>query len=157
MNIDTLKIKNKSELFEYSFDDLCFYSAHKSKFSSGKTPYLLENLSPKFGYGKSYDMEKIKMLRVLFILAISSLVIFFSEYNEKIPLLAPVLLLMAVIPFLSNLNNFTPTSWVRIYDDTGGYETSIPVPRNETTEESEKRKIFLTALSKKIEESYGEE
>lgn len=157
MNTDTLKIKNKKELFEYSFDDICFYSAHKGKFSSGKTPYQLENLSPKFGYSKSYNMEKIKMLRVLFILAISSCVIYFSEYNAKIPLLAPVLFLMAAIPFINNLNNFTPTSWVRIYDDTGAYETSIPVPSNETTEESEQRKLFLTALSKKIEESYDEE
>jgi len=157
MKIDTLKIKNKKELFEFSFDESCFYYGNKGRFSSGKIPYLLENLSPQFGYARTYDMEKIRMLRVLLILAISSCVVFFSDYNDKIPLLAPVLLLMALIPFIGNLSNFRPNSWVRIYDDTGAYETSIPIPRNETAEESQNRKNFLTALSKRIEESYGEE
>ena len=157
MNANTLKIENNNELYEFSFDDVCFYSSYTGRLSSSETPYLIENLSPKFGYSEAFNMEKMKMLRVLFILAISSCVIFFSDYNDKVPLLAPVLLLMALVPFIANIRNFTPTSWVRVYDDTGAYETSIPIPNNETDEESEKRKNFLSVLSKKIQDSYENE
>ena len=150
MIIDKLKIEIKKETFEFSFDETCFYVEHKTKFSSGKKPYILENLCPNFGFDTNYNMAKLGMLRILLILAISSVVVFFSDYNEKIPLLAPVLLLMATGPFIGNFKYFFPVTWVRIYDDMGSYETAIPVPDNESEEDANKRKVFLEALSQKI-------
>jgi len=133
------------------FDERYLYEYWENRFSSGCKFYLLHDLSPKLANWNHINESSLQHLKlgVLFILA--TVIVFFSDYDDKLPLLSPALLILGLIPIVRGLLDIAPKVWTYISDDDGTYVTSIQISRNETDKQKQKREIFEKKLSQAIE------
>jgi hypothetical protein len=148
--MNSISIKSGKDHHEYSFDDKFFYKKMNNKYSSIKQPYPLNYLLSNFGSGTHHSSKEIKTIRILGAFIVSSVVVYFSGLRDLIPLLAPAMFLIGVIPFYSVAKRCMPESFIYIYDYSGQHLYSIPIDKNQTSEERDKGKMFFEQLSKNI-------
>ncbi len=121
---------------------------------SGSSSALLSRLSPRLMSETSIDNDSLSNTRHGLLFMLAGFVIYFSEFNASIPLLAPALGLVGLLPLISGLKNLRPTTWTRIYDDYGNIESSIPCRKDGPDKE---RLFFEESLSKAIERAHDAE
>jgi len=131
----------------------CADKKMNNKYSSIKQPYPLNYLLSTFGSGTHLSSKEIKTVRILGAFIVSSVVIYFSGLRDLIPLLAPAMFLIGVIPFYNIAKRCTPESFIYIYDYSGQHLYSIPIDQNQASEERDKGKVFFEQLSKNIIEA----
>ena len=167
-NISEFKPRTQSYEFEFlgkkttlSFDERYLHEEWKKGVAKGKSTYLLYRLSPNIVEATDINQEALKLVRTSWILLIASIVIYFSDYKETIPLLAPVLAVAAISIFTINIRKSWPRVWAIVYDDYNYKQVGIPLSEKDEKKASSERGIFLNELSEAIEvarkqEFYGD-
>ena len=85
---------------------------------SGKTEYLLNNLQDEFTayHGPTAKEKSLEHRNKSVYYFLGSIVIYFSELNSYIPLLAPVLFLLTAFFFYKAFKAFYPHEWTIVHD-----------------------------------------
>jgi hypothetical protein len=143
--------------YQIEFDDKHIYCHWKSRFTSGKKTHMLHILSSKIDICSAYNMEVFRFARIALLLILISMVIYFSEYQTKIPLLSPLLVIVALFILPKSPSYFKKETWAYIYDSNGNIETQYLIPNNETEQAQERRESFQNNLSKQIEKAVDQE
>ncbi len=166
-NIKTLTPKVTEIAYEHRktkrrlwFDDRYLYEEWGISALKGNNSFLLHRLSPNIVKESISDPSSVKKVQKSFLLFTLSVVIYYSDYQSKIPLLAPALFLYGSLLFFS-IKNAWPRTWVSIYDDFNYKQAGIVIPSNETPAQKDKREAFIGGLKVAIEtarskEYYGE-
>lgn len=97
------------------------------------------------------------MVRVAWVLLVAAIVVFFSEYNSKIPLLTPVLIVFGVSLMAVNVKKSWPRNWALVYDDYNYKQVAILVPDEEEDSQGSERQKFIDSLSEAIEDAKKKE
>ena len=144
-----------------SFDERYLYEEWKKGIEKGKATYLLYRLSPNIIEATDLDKEALKHIRFSWYFLIASIIIYFSDYNETIPLLAPVLAAFSILIFVKNIRKTWPRVWAIVYDDYNYKQVSVPLSDNEDKSTSSEREKFMNDLSEAIavakkQEFYGD-
>ena len=84
-------------------------------------------------------------------LLLVALIIFFSDYQFKIPLLAQTLGGIGLVFLVKGLLDSRPRNWTYIYDDDGNFVTALEIDNNETDDRKQQRLEFEHSLSEAIE------
>jgi len=151
--INKISYKWKKYHYTFYFDDEYLYKNWKGNDSSGSRIYTLENLNPKFDKETFTDQKVIKNMRISITLLLFSVVFFFSDFNNHIPLLVPFLIIYSIIFFPKSIRRILPETWVYIFDGYGKHAVSLLIPDDESDEDKTKRKQFEKNLSKQIEKA----
>ena len=93
-----------------------------------KTCWPLHGLSPRLRETSGRSAGIGTAARVSFLLVAASVIIFFSDYNKAIPLLAPFLLLLGVWWLVRVLRKVTPRNWTVVPKSTGDDAFSLVQP-----------------------------
>lgn len=133
------------------FDKRYLYEKWNSRSSKGTKAYVLHDLSPKLVHWRHIGENSLSTLKWAGLFLLSALIIFYSDYQYKIPLLAPSMLIIGITMLLKALNDIRPRSWTYIYDDEGNFVTSLLIDNRESKERQQQRHSFETHLSKSIE------
>ena len=144
----------------FEFDERYLYESWNSKYSTGSKHYLLHDLSPKLALWRHREESSVHKLKWGLFFTLSAIIVWFSIYNAKLPLLAPVLLTSGVLFLGFALFSIKPKSWTYIYDDDGNYVSSIRINQNETDNIRQNREDFqnllITAIEKAKQKEYYE-
>ena len=132
--INELFIKSGQYKYKYYFDSDHYYRSWSDGADEGESSYPLHKLSSKYSRTKGRSDGVTEKIKISTIIMLASIVIYFSDYNEKIPLLAPVLLLLGIIRIYSIRNDILPSTWTIIRYENGEEATYI-VHGNEDNEE----------------------
>ncbi len=143
-----LVTKDGQTVTTYEFDDQMLYVEWRRGGLSGTRSFPLSRLSPRMLTDTSIDDKSLKQVRFGLLSLLAATVIWFSDIQPHIPLLAPALGLIGAIPLLGGLRNIVPRTWTRICDDYGNVETSIPCSPDINDSE---RESFVRSLTRAIE------
>ena len=143
------KITSGSYQYTYYFDSVHYYREWKRGSDKGIESYPLNKLTNKYSeYQGRPDAFKDKATNVVLFL-FSSIIIYFSDYNESIPLLAPTLLIIGAIRMYFLKELIFPKKW-SVIRYTNGEEASFIL---HDTKHNEDRIKFEKALSDAIDNS----
>lgn len=140
-----------------SFDERYLYEEWSKGITKGKTAYLLYRLSPNIFEETVISTEYSRSIRTGWALLLASAIIFFSDYNMKIPLLAPVLCVVGLYFVVSNFRKAWPKETVTVYDDLNYEQVVIPVPKRDDGDFKPARDAFVSSLVSAIEEAKRKE
>lgn len=112
---------------------------------------LLHHLSTSIPHEFTSDGEAVRKVRISWFWLIGAIVVYFSDYNGSIPLLAPALLLLWLVFLLPNARNAMPRWWLSINDDYGTLLVRIRTVRPGSEDDPSKQEAFVTALRRAIE------
>jgi hypothetical protein len=161
MNITRLEPKANSYEFKHlgkttslSFEESTLTVIVQDKYTSRTQTVPLDYLESHFVEEVTVDSASRKMVRQSYVLIISALIVFFSSYNESIPLLAPVLMLLGIFNFTVHIKRARPYKWITIASiynrDLFSIRTVDPV---EEVMDRARLKAFLSGLEHAIEKS----
>src|SRR5687767_9176299 len=94
----------------YTIDDV-LYSEWKRGVDSSKSSWSLRGVSPRLDETSGRSDGVVKIIRLASLLMICSLIVYFSDYNKAIPLLAPFLGLWGAWWFINTLSKVSPRKW----------------------------------------------
>lgn len=133
------------------FDERYLYEEWDAGMVTGSKCHLLSRLAPKVMVMRSFDAIAERRVKVGGALVLTAIVVFFSEYRTKLPLLTPALLLVGAAPFVMGALNILPKRWMTIDDELGNGEISIELSGKESEEDVERRRVFERNLCAAIE------
>jgi hypothetical protein len=113
-----------------------------------RTSVSLQGLSSNLAESVGRSASTTKTVRLAMLLIASSVVVFFSDYNESIPLLAPFLIGLGGWWFVNALRKLVPRSWTNVRKSSGEEAFYMVQPKHKSTEWSN----FEMELSKAIRE-----
>ena len=145
----------KKTVFE--FDERYLYEKWQSHLSEGSKSYLLYDLSPKLVQWRHIQASVWHWLKLGGAFLLAALTLFFSEYNSKLPLLAPLLGLVGAVPFVYSLMHIKPRTWTYLYSDDGEVVTSMLIDATESVERRARREMFERQLAEAIESAKQQE
>jgi hypothetical protein len=117
----------------------------------GTSTRLLHHLSTTISQEFAHDSDAGNRIRSSWLWLTGAVVIYFSEYNASIPLLAPALLLTWLLIFLPNIRKSCPRWWLSVNDDFGMLVVRILTNRPDSDGHSSKHEAFVSQLRKAIE------
>ncbi len=123
----------------------------------GERVHLLHRLSPRARTARFVDRGALPRLRNGLALLVGALVVFFSDYHERLPLLAPALVLFALPTLVGAVRDALPVWCVQICDEYNEIEVEIPLARREVEEDADRRAQFLRGLEDAIEAAQQQE
>ena len=136
-----------------SFDERYLYEDWETGMISGTRCHLLCRLSPRVSVIRSFDALAERRIKIGGALLLMAVVVFFSEYRGRLPLLAPALFGVGIGPFVLGARNILPKLWLNIDDEMGTNEISVELKPNETAAEVDSRRIFERNLTEAIEKA----
>ena len=156
-----LEYSHRGRQTTLEFDERHLYERWSALLDEGERVHLLHRLSPRSRVARFVDRAALTRIRNGLALLAGSVVILFSEFHERLPLLAPALALFAVPTLVLAVRDALPVWCAQICDEYNEIEVEIPVERGEAEEDAERRAQFLRALDDAIEaaqqqEYYGE-
>ncbi|MCW8932259.1 MAG: hypothetical protein OQL19_18750 [Gammaproteobacteria bacterium] len=156
-NNNTYEFEHLGTQTKLSTDDRYLFHEWEKGAIKGKTSHLLHRLSPNINIETIVDDVALKKIRISWVLIVSAIIIFFSDYNDKIPLLAPFLAGYGLLAIGLNIKHSWPKDCALIKDNYNYKLIMIPQLENESQDEKEKRESFLFFLTNKIEEATRKE
>jgi hypothetical protein len=124
---------------------------------NGKNSFLLHRLSPSIVDESITDHESIKNIRKVWLLFLSAIVIFFSDFQSQIPLLVPALVIYGVFLVVRNIRKAWPRHWINVYDEYNFKQVGIVIPEDESSSRKEEREKFVSELIEGIENAKKKE
>jgi len=111
-----------------------FYTEWVSGFDRSKVSSPLRGLSPDLTETTGRSSDIAQTLRIAMLLVASSVIVFFSEYNKAIPLLAPFLFGLGSWWFANATRKVIPRTWTVLRKITGEDACSIVQPEKKSAE-----------------------
>lgn len=136
-----------------SFDERRLYVRTERGVTKGTATYLLHHLSPRIEEECLNESGATTMVRVAWGLLLAAIVVYFSEVQEAMPLLAPALALLWIIMFAANCRQAWPYDWLTVGDEYGRTVATIRAVSAEQPAEKEKLERFVRNLTAAIEEA----
>ena len=132
--IGPIEVRWGNERYNYSVVGDLFFSEWKSGMDYAKSSYPLYGMSAALVETSGRSPQTTRTVRISAGLIASSVIIFFSEYNRTIPLLAPFLLLLGSWWLANALRKVLPRTWTEIRKINGdaGFSMVQPEQRTET-------------------------
>jgi len=129
--IGPIDVRWGNERYNYSVVGDLFFSEWKSGMDGAKSSYPLHGMSSDLVETTGRSSQTTKTVRISLGLISASVIIFFSEYNKTIPLLAPFLLLLGGWWLTNALRKVMPRTWteVRKINGEAGFALVQPEPR----------------------------
>jgi len=152
-----LEYRYRGRVSTLEFDERHLFERWSTRFDEGERAHLLHRLSPRVRVARFVDRAAVGRLRTALALLAGSAVVLFSDYHERIPLLAPVLALFAVPGLVAGARDALPVRCVQICDEFNEIEIEIPLDRREPEEQAEQRAQFQGALEDAIEAAQQQE
>jgi hypothetical protein len=135
--IGPIEVRWGSDHYKYCIVGDSFITEWKKGMDYSKSCWSLQGVSPTLVETIGRSSETTKTARISMALMASSIIVFFSEYNKAIPLLAPFLLGLGAWWFIGILRKVAPRSWTEVRKPTGEYVFSLVQPEKKTKEWSE--------------------
>ncbi len=126
-----LFVKSGKYKYKYYFDTDHFYKKWEGGCDEGELSYPLHKLSNKYSRTTGRSEGISVQVKTSMAAIVGSIVIYFSDYNDKIPLLAPVLLLFSVFRLYPIWSDIAPSTWTVIRYEDGEEATYIEHDDNE--------------------------
>ncbi|MCP5099441.1 MAG: hypothetical protein GY943_28130 [Chloroflexi bacterium] len=140
--MNELGTKESGIHYKYSFDEHCFYTNWKHGCDEGTTSVPLDQLSSHYSLTQGRpDGFVAKWQKAGAFIAIA-IIVYFSDFNESIPLLAPAFFIYGVVKTISMWGDLIPKTWSVISYKDGKSAGSIIHDGN-----SEERIKFEEALA----------
>ena len=133
-----------------------FVKQKKWHIELGTSTRLLHHLSPAISHEFSNDPEAAIRIRSSLFCLLGAIVIYYSDYNARIPLLAPVLFLLWLLVFLRNIRRSWPKWWLVVNDEYGAVVVRIRSAREGATSASPEN-TFVENLRKAVEDAKQKE
>ncbi len=146
--VGPFEVRWGNERYKYSVIGDLFFTEWKSGMDSARSSYPLYGLSPDLTETVGRSQQTTKTLRISASLVVSSVIIFFSEYNKGIPLLAPFLLVVGGWWLVNAVRKVVPRAWTEIRKLNGDNGITLLQPEQRTGEWTN----FENALSLAIRE-----
>ena len=134
-----------------------FVKKRKWEIDLGTSTSLLHLLSPAISLEFSNDSNAVKRVRSSLIFLLGAIVFYFSEYNDRVPLMAPSLLLLWLIEFLPNMRRAWARWWLVVNNEFGEHVVRIRAKRRESTDPTSPEQVFVANLRKAIEDAKQKE
>ncbi len=138
-----LSLSNRTYKKILSFDSNFLYEDWSRGMQSGSNTYPLHQLIPKLHYTSGTDSHILKVFRTSALCVLASIIVYFSDYNAKIPLLAPALLLIGLPFCVHALLDIRPKTWTLVSDEYGDTATNFV---HSYCEDQEQRECFEESL-----------
>lgn len=132
--IGPIEVRWGSDRYKYCIVGDTFVTEWKKGMDCSKSSWPLHGLSPNLVETIGRSSETTKTARISMALIAASIIVFFSEYNKAIPLLAPFLLGLGGWWFIGILRKVAPRSWTEVRKPTGEYVFSLVQPEKKTNE-----------------------
>ncbi|HEX19701.1 MAG TPA: hypothetical protein ENG78_02615 [Acidiferrobacteraceae bacterium] len=165
---DTNKVHNLSvdrRLLEYidrmtnirlKFDERSLTIEKDRGLKSESFVHDLWRLQPKISIGKASNEYAIANLQSGGVIFLSGIIVYFSEFNPMIPLLAPALGILGFIRLLSVFLSWNRGVHSRIYSDYGDLLLSIPHRGIDKSEREAFEKTLIACIKEARNRSYGD-
>lgn len=150
-------MNSRDKRMSLEFDERYLYERWQNMLSRGEKSYLLHDLSPKLVHWTHINESSLSWVKWGGLLMLAAVVVFFSDLQVSMPLLAPSLVLLGLVPLIRGCLDILPRQWTYVHDDDGNFVLSIPVPHNENVEEKRSRQTFETQLTNAIENAKQKE
>jgi len=111
--------KNGGCLIKYYLEDNYFYRAWEDGIDVGSESFPLEKLSVKFSKTVARSENTTDNLNFSIVSLLGSVIIYFSDYHVRIPLLAPALLLFGIVGLYLARDQLFPRTWTAIRYESG--------------------------------------
>jgi hypothetical protein len=144
--MDELEATDSEIQYTYGFDEHNFNSNWKHGPDEGSTSIPLDQLSSHYSLSQGRPDGFVGKLERAVAFIAAAIIIYFSEFNESIPLLAPALFVYGAVRTLNLRRDLIPKTWTIIRYKNGESAGSI-IHNGDSVD----RKKFETALSQAIE------
>ena len=134
-----------------------FVKQKKWHIELGTSTRLLHHLSPAISSDFSNDAEAAMRVRSSWLFLLGAIVVYFSDYNASVPLLAPALLLLWLLVFLPNSRRSWPKRWLVVNDEYGVLVVRIRAAAKERESSASLEQAFVENLRKAIEDAKQKE
>ena len=126
--IAPVNVKWGTDKYTYYLTDDSLVVEWRSGMDLSKTCWPLHGLSPKLREMSGRSSGTGTSVRVSFLLIAASVILFFSDYNKAIPLLAPFLLFLGAWWLINVLRKVVPRNWTVVPKSTGDDAFSLVQP-----------------------------
>jgi len=157
-NITRLNVSKPSYQYQLTdrtctleFDKRYLYERWNGRTSKGTKAFLLHDLSPKLVHWRHIGENSLITLKYAGLLLLASVITFYSDYQLKIPLLAPSMLIIGLIFLTKGFIDIRPRSWTYVYDDEGNFVSYLLIDARESETRKQQRLEFETQLIQSIE------
>jgi len=126
------KVRWGKDRYSYSVTGNSFRTEWKSGMDCASLSYPLYGMSPDLIETVGRSPETTKAVRVASALLASAVIIFFSDFNTSIPLLAPFLFLLCGWWLVNALRQVVPRRWTEVRKLSGETGFSMVQPEHRT-------------------------
>lgn len=135
---------------QVSFDERDVFIQQKLGVLERRSSYHLHNLSPAIPQERVSDEDAVERVRRSWLYLLAAVVVYFSDINTAVPLLAPVLALLWLVTFVANLRQAWPYRWYVVRDEFGAVVARMRVT-DDTESDRTRQQLFVKSLSGAIE------
>lgn len=144
--IGPIEVRWGRDRYTYRIVGESFITEWKRGIDLSKTCWSLHGISPNLVETIGRSSQTTKTVRQSGALIAAAIIVFFSEYNKSIPLLAPFLLVLGGWWLVGVLRQVLPRSWTEVRKYTGEYVFSLVQPEKKTQEWLEFEKELVKAI-----------
>lgn len=144
--VGPIEVRWGSDHHTYCIVGDSFITEWKKGMDYSKSCWSLQGVSPNLVETTGRSSETTKTARISMTLMASAVIVFFSEYNKTIPLLAPFLLGLGGWWFIGILRKVAPRTWTEVRKSTGEYVFSLVQPEKKTNEWLEFEQELVKAI-----------
>lgn len=144
--IEPVEVRWGGDEYKYYVLGDSFYTEWKSGMDCSKSSWPLRGLSPNLVETVGRSSGTTKTVRVSMLLIASSVIVFFSDYNKSIPLLAPFLFALGAWWFINAVRMVAPRSWIEARKLSGETVFSVVQPKDKSEEWSKFRQALTEAI-----------
>ena len=117
--LGAVEVRWGSDRYKYYVIDDSFFTEWTSGMDCSKTSVHLRGLSPRLIETSGRSSSTTQTVRISLLLIASSIIVFFSDYNKTIPLLAPFLLFLGGWWVANALRKVIPRKWTVVRKRSG--------------------------------------
>ena len=143
-----MEVRWGKDRYNYSVEGNSFRTEWKSGMDCASLSYPLYGMSPNLIETVGRSPETTKAVRVSLCLLASAVIIYFSDLNTSIPLLAPFLFLLGGWWLVNALRQVVPRRWTEVRKSSGETGFSMVQPEHKTEDWVKFEQELSTAIRK---------
>lgn len=135
---------------QVSFDERDLFMQQTAGLLERRSSYHLHNLAPDIPQERVSDEDAVLQFRRSWLYLLAAVVVYFSDIQGAVPLLAPVLGLLWILTAVISLRRAWPYRWYVVRDEFGAVVTRMRVT-DDTESDRTRQELFVKNLSRAIE------